>query len=94
MELAVKQGSLKDAEDALGLTFVSSVPWITYTALIQPTPSPADSNPRISWGKYHIEGERVLLPVTILAHHALVDGIHIGKFYAALEKAVLELPRV
>jgi chloramphenicol O-acetyltransferase len=33
----------------------------------------------------------VLLPVTLLAHHALVDGIHLAQFYKNLEQTIQEL---
>ena len=73
------------------LLFVSCVPWLSYTALVQPTPVPADSNPRITWGKYDRQGERILLPVSLLANHALVDGIHIARFYQALERELADI---
>lgn len=37
--------TLEDGEDGESLFFVSCVPWLSYTALTQPTPTPADSNP-------------------------------------------------
>lgn len=67
------------------LLFVSSLPWITYGGIVQPTPSPADSNPRITWGRYRREGTRAFLPVSLLCHHALVDGLHMARFYQNLE---------
>ena len=78
--------SLDDGEDGESLFFISCVPWVTYTAMVQPVPIPADSNPRITWGKYFCQKDRTLLPVTLLAHHALVDGIHIAQFYEALDR--------
>lgn len=83
-EQAQKEPSLDDGGDAESLFFVSCVPWASYTAMVQPVPAPADSNPRITWGKYFRQGERTLMPVTLLAHHALVDGLHIAWFYEAL----------
>lgn len=74
--------------DAENPFFLSCVPWFSYTALTQPTPSPADSNPRITWGRYQKRGDRLLLPVTLLANHALADGIHLARFYARLEEEV------
>ena len=68
--------------------FVSCVPWISYTSMVQPVPVPADSNPRITWGKYFQQGEQTVMPVTLLAHHALVDGIHIARFYEALDREI------
>lgn len=83
------EGSIReDASEALPRLFISSMPWLSYTALVQPTPSPADSNPRITWGKYRASGDRVLLPVSILCHHALVDGRHIAAFYEQLERSL------
>lgn len=84
---AVKKGGdiQEDPAESLGLLFVTSLPWVSYTSLIQPVPNPADSNPRISWGKFFKSEGRTLLPLTLLAHHALVDGKHIGDFYALLE---------
>mgnify|MGYP000209973171 FL=1 len=59
--------TLEDGEDGESLFFVSCVPWLSYTALTQPTPTPADSNPRITWGRWHRQEGRILLPMTLLA---------------------------
>lgn len=75
-------------DDNLDMIFISTVPWISYTSLIQPVPMPADSNPRITWGKYFRQEGRILLPVSVLCHHALVDGLHIAMFYELLEKEI------
>lgn len=87
-ERAKGEAELDDGDDALSLLFISSLPWVRYTALTQPTPIPADSNPRITWGKYAPAEGGVRMPVTLLANHALVDGMHIGAFYTALEEAL------
>ncbi len=78
-------GFVNPDEDETGLIFVSCVPWVAFTQVIQPAPIPADCNPRIVFGKFLREGERTLLPVSIQANHALVDGLHLGKFYQAME---------
>ena len=85
-EEAKAHGGLDDGEDALSLLFISTLPWVRYTDLRQPVPSPADSNPRITWGKHAAEGGRTTMPVTLLVNHALVDGVHMGRFFAALEQ--------
>ena len=84
---AAQRGEALEADaDETELLFLSALPWLHYTALIQPVPSPADSNPRISWGKYREQGSQAPMPVTLLANHALVDGVHIAHFFAQLEK--------
>lgn len=84
-EKAKLRNSISETEkDILDKIFISTIPWISYTSLIQPTPFPADSNPRITWGKYFVQNNQVLLPVSVLCHHALVDGLHISRFYHLL----------
>lgn len=85
-EKAKAQVNLDDGEDGIGLLFLSCVPWLHYTGLRQPVPTPADSNPRITWGKYMTEHGHITMPVTLLANHALVDGVHIGAFYDRLRE--------
>lgn len=81
-----KHPSLEDGEDAISQYFISTVPWISYSSIVQPVPSPADSNPRITWGKYYEQNGRIWMPVSLLCHHALVDGIHLAQFYEELER--------
>lgn len=85
IEVTKRTGTIEDDENVGSLYFLSSVPWVTYTSLIQAVPLPADSNPRITWGKYFEQDGKVLIPVSVLAHHALVDGFQISQFYKKLE---------
>lgn len=84
-----REGTIEDGEESLSLLFISTTPWFSYTSLIQPVPAPADSNPRITWGKYFEQNGKVLVPVSILCHHALVDGLHIAKFYEKLKQFLM-----
>lgn len=91
-EKAKQKGSIEETEDETAdKFFISTLPWISYTSLVQPVPVPADSNPRITWGRYYKQGDRVLIPVSVLCHHALVDGKHIAEFYKALEEEFVRL---
>ncbi len=83
----VKNGITEDA-DAESMIFVSALPWLRYTSLIQPVAGGDESNPRLSWGKYREEGGRITMPVSVLAHHALVDGKHIARFYRCLDEEI------
>lgn len=85
-EKAKEEADLEDGEDGLSLLFVSTLPWLHYTSLQQPTPIPADSNPRITWGQYAINGEKVTMPVTLLVNHALADGSHMAQFFEELSR--------
>lgn len=57
-EAARQSRSLAEG-DPLDKLFISCLPWLSYTAPLQPVPIPADSNPRITWGKFFPqEGKR------------------------------------
>jgi chloramphenicol O-acetyltransferase type A len=62
--------------------FMSALPWVAFTAVTHAMHyHPADSVPRITWGKVTAAGDRELMPLSIQAHHALVDGVHVGRFF-------------
>ncbi len=86
----LEEGSIDDGEQILQLFFVSSIPWLSYTSLVQPVPAPADSNPRITWGKYFRQNQRMFVPLTLLCHHALVDGLHFAQFFDSLDNLLAE----
>ena len=85
-------GNFEENSEVESMYFISSVPWLHYTALIQPVAGGEDSNPRITWGRFQRDHNgKEQLPVTILAHHGLMDGIHIARFYQNLEKNIRKI---
>ena len=78
-------GFVSTQDDETDLIFVSCVPWVTFTQVIQPVPMPADCNPRLVFGKFFSDGEKRLMPLAIQANHALVDGWHLSQFYQAFD---------
>ena len=89
---ARERASIEDGEDAEQMYFISSLPWVHYTSLIQPVAGGEESNPRITWGKFEEDhAGRKQLPVSVLVHHGLVDGIQIGHFYQKLNDKIGEL---
>jgi chloramphenicol O-acetyltransferase type A len=65
--------------------YFTSIPWISFTGMTHPISLPADSIPRISWGKYFADGDRILLPYSVQVHHGLADGLHVGKHFTLLQ---------
>ena len=66
--------------------YMSCLPWIRFSAMSHPfSLDEIDSVPRIAWGKLVELDGRWRCPVNIVAHHALVDGSHIGRFFTGLE---------
>ena len=67
--------------------FISALPWLHYSSLIQPVAGGDESNPRITWGKFQWDGAgKCAMPLSILAHHALVDGVHLAQFYEKVQE--------
>lgn len=70
-----------------GVFQCSPMPWVTYTHISHTNSGKKDNaTPLFDWGKYYEKDERVLIPISIQAHHSFVDGIHIGQFVDALQK--------
>jgi len=84
-------GAFEEDEDAESMYFISSLPWLSYTSFTQPTAGGDDSNPRITWGRYREENGRLVMPLTILVHHALADGLHASKFYKNVDEETAAL---
>ena len=84
-------GFVNPDEDETGLFFCSCIPWLAFTQCIQPAPIPADSNPRIVFGKYIKEGDRTMMPMHIQCNHALVDGYHLSEFYRIFQELADQL---
>lgn len=68
------------------LLYITSVPWVTFTSISHPTNDQQhDTVPRIAWGKFTETGDRMTMPLSVQAHHALVDGVHVGRYYELLQ---------
>lgn len=84
-----ESGSIEEEDDVQSMYFISTLPWLHYTQLVQPVACGAESNPRITWGKYQSDAAgRMMMPLSVLVHHALADGLHIAKFYEAFDRQV------
>ncbi|MCP4692459.1 MAG: chloramphenicol acetyltransferase [Desulfobacterales bacterium] len=85
---ARKDSTLKDDAGRDDFLFISSLPWVKFNSVSHPIHMhPADSFPRITWGKVTESGADVIVPVSVQVHHALADGVHIGAFFESLDEA-------
>lgn len=86
MEAMQRQPSLEDEEGRDDYLYLSAIPWVSFTSLQHAMHyKPADSVPRIAWGKFYEEGNRTWLPLSVQAHHALVDGRHMGLYFEKIQ---------
>jgi chloramphenicol O-acetyltransferase type A len=84
---SVKQNpTLKDPPGHDNLLFMTALPWVSFTSFNHPMHlNPADSVPRFAWGKFFKESKHLKMPLEVQAHHALMDGIHMGRFYTEVQ---------
>ena len=89
MEQAKRDPCLDDEPGRDDYLFLTAIPWVSFHSMMHPVPlSPPDSVPRIAWGRFRTEGGRMPMPLSIHAHHGLVDGIHAGRFYARIQELI------
>jgi chloramphenicol O-acetyltransferase type A len=78
--------------DRIDLIYYSVIPWVSFTSFKHA--SSGDNRqtvPRIVFGKVFEDDGRELMPLSVEAHHAMMDGIHVGRFYERFRDAVASL---
>lgn len=68
--------------DRIDLIYYSAIPWISFTSFKHA--SRRDNRqtvPRMVFGKMFEDGPARKMPFSVEVHHALVDGVHVGKFF-------------
>lgn len=86
MENMKTNPSLEDEIGRDDFLFMSTFPWVSFTSIQHAMHyHPSDSVPRIIWGKFFEQDGKTLMPLSVQAHHAIVDGRHIGQFFQDFE---------
>ncbi len=84
--------TLEDTPGKDDLLFMTAIPWVSFTSFMHPLNlKPVDSVPRFAWGRYYQDGERLRMPLSVQGHHAVMDGVHMGRFYTTIQ-SYLSLP--
>jgi len=74
------------------LAYLSCLPWLDFTSINNAMPGPDDCIPRVSWGKFVESADHTWsMAMTLEVHHALVDGMQIGAYFASTQKALEEV---
>jgi len=76
----------------LDLIYHSVIPWISFTSFKHASRfNNRQSVPRIVFGKVFSAGDREMMPVSVEVHHALVDGVHVGKYFSKFQELLNSL---
>ncbi|HEX8846429.1 MAG TPA: chloramphenicol acetyltransferase [Pyrinomonadaceae bacterium] len=85
---SVKAGGVQlyDRADQDDLIYHSVIPWAAFTSISHARQGGRqESVPKIAFGKYREDGDRIKLPVSVEVNHALMDGLHVGRYFQRLE---------
>jgi chloramphenicol O-acetyltransferase type A len=90
IEKARAEGSLKPTM-RYDLIFFTTLPWISFSSFAHArTPGRGESIPRIAFGKFVEENGRTFLPISVEVHHALMDGLHVGRYLMRMEELLAQ----
>ena len=68
------------------LIYHSVIPWVSFTSISHARHSRLRNGiPKVTFGKYRDVAGRTLMPVSVEVNHALMDGLHVGRFFQRLE---------
>lgn len=73
--------------DRIDLIYYSAIPWISFTSFKHASRhNNRQTVPRMVFGKMFDDGPVRKMPFSVEVHHALMDGIHVGKFFDLFQK--------
>lgn len=82
-------GPLDPADDRDDVIHYSVLPWISFTSFSHARRwGTDDAVPKIVFGRHRAEGARRVMPVSVEVHHALMDGLHVARFYERFRKRI------
>ncbi len=68
-------------EEQDNLIHYSVIPWISFSSISHARNFKTnDSIPKIVFGKHSAKSGRLVMPVSVEVHHALVDGFHVANY--------------
>ena len=88
----VELGPLEPRPERDDMIHYSIIPWVAFTSFSHARRwRTDDSVPKIVFGRHHRDGDTDRMPVSIEVHHALVDGLHVGRFFELFQHHLEEL---
>lgn len=68
---------------------MTTLPWMHFSSYSNVRlRGPHESIPKIAFGRIDADGERLWMPLSVEVHHALMDGLHVGRFIEGFEAAL------
>ena len=85
------RASFEPRPDDASRVYFTSLPWLHFTSFSHARNwKREDSIPRFAFGRAQAEGSALWLPMSVEVHHALMDGVHVGRYVQDFEAALRE----
>ena len=85
---------LHDHDHDVAMVHYSVIPWVHFRALSHPRNyGSGDCIPKIVFGKYSDDNGSIKMPISVEAHHALLDGFHMGQYFEGFQSCA-NLPEI
>jgi chloramphenicol O-acetyltransferase type A len=90
-----RHAAFEPKADDLPRVYFTTLPWLHFTSFSHARRwardgARDDSIPRFAFGRAQAQGPHLWLPMSVEVHHALMDGVHVGRFVQDFESALLE----
>jgi chloramphenicol O-acetyltransferase type A len=73
--------------DRVDLLYYSVIPWVSFTSFKNAMRlDEKQTIPRMVFGRMFEDGARKKLPHSVEVHHAIADGVHVGKYFMSLQE--------
>ena len=70
---------------------LTTLPWVHFSSYSNARKwGPHDSIPKIAFGRIDAQDGHLWMPLSVEVHHALMDGLHVGRFIQRFEAALCE----
>lgn len=84
-------GGFEPRPDDQARLHFTTLPWVHFSSFSHARNwGREDSVPKFAFGRACPEGPRTWLPMSVEVHHALMDGVHVGRFVEAFEASLAD----
>lgn len=84
-----RHAPLQPRADEASMLHFTTLPWLHFSSFSHARNwGREDSVPKFAFGRIQADGARLWLPFSVEVHHALMDGLHVGRFFEGFEAAL------
>jgi chloramphenicol O-acetyltransferase type A len=92
IQQARQGGGISDPVGDDDVVYHSTLPWLRFTSFANAMDG-RDSIPRVVFGRCVPSGDRMVMPVAVEVHHAVMHGLDVARFYEQLQESLSDSPR-